>query len=410
MNRLVITRYNKAIVSALFEGMDMVQVSLNPPSEEGILGNIYLGKVKNIVKNINAAFIEIENGRICYYSIDENPNPIMAQGYSEGQEVDTSSKKNLKIGDELIVQVVKEDVKSKAPVVSANLNFTGKYAALTYGKSSIGVSSKIIDEKERKRLKEIAARHKGRDFGIIIRTNAANVPEEKISSEIVRLIASYENLRKYGIYKTCFSLLYRTPQNYICDLRDSYTDNVDEFVTDDIELYRNMKEYLQEYQPEDIDKLRFYEDETVSLSALYGLGDKLSDAIRPMVWLKSGGSLIIQPTEALTVIDVNTGKAIAGKKKTQETFLKVNREAAREIARQIRLRNLSGIIIIDFIDMELERDKELLMEELREYFKKDPIKTTLVDMTALGLVEVTRKKVRKPLHEQLQEINRLVEK
>jgi len=129
-----------------------------------------------------------------------------------------------------------------------------------------------------------------------------------------------------------------------------------------------------------------------------------------MVWLKSGGSLIIQPTEALTVIDVNTGKAIAGKKKTQETFLKVNREAAREIARQIRLRNLSGIIIIDFIDMELERDKELLMEELRENFKKDPTKTTLVDMTALGLEEVTRKKVRKPLHEQLQENNRSVEK
>lgn len=407
MNRLVITKYNKAIVSALFEGMDMVQVSLNAPDDEGILGNIYLGKVKNIVRNINAAFIEIEGGRICYYSMSENLYPIMAQGYSVNKEEDLLIKKELKIGDELIVQVTKEDIKTKAPVVSANLNFTGKYAALTYGKIATGVSSKISDDKERKRLKAIAQKYSSKEYGIIIRTNAAYVSEEKISSEIEKLIASYDNIRKYGIYKTCFSLLYKTPPNYICDLRDSYTDNVDEFLTDDVELYNNMKEYLKAYQPEDIEKLRLYKDELVNLAALYGIGDKLSDAIRPMVWLKSGGSLVIQPTEALTVIDVNTGKAIAGKKKIQGTFLKVNREAAREIARQIRLRNLSGIIIIDFIDMELEKDKELLINELEEYFKKDPIKTTLVDMTALGLVEVTRKKVRKPLHEQLQEINKL---
>jgi len=403
VNRLVITRYNNSIVSALFEGMDMVQVNLNPPFSEGILGNIYLGKVKNIVKNINAAFIEIEEGLNCYYAMNENSYPIMAQNLSADGKRKMST--DLKIGDELVVQVVKEDVKTKAPVVSSLLNFTGKYIALTYGKTSIGVSSKISDDKERKRLKGIAAKYRSSEYGFIVRTNAAYVPEERIIAEIEMLISSYESIRDYGIYKSRFSLLYKTPQNYICDLRDSYTDNVDEFVTDDLELYDNMKNYLDTYQPEDSHKLRLYKDDLISLSSLYGIADKLNDAIRSMVWLKSGGSLIIQPTEALTVIDVNTGKAIAGKKKIQETFLKVNREAAKEIAKQIRLRNLSGIIIIDFIDMELEKDKELLMEELREYFKKDPIKTTLVDMTALGLVEVTRKKVRKPLHEQLQEIN-----
>lgn len=407
MSKLVITRYKKAIVSALIEGRDMVQVSLNTPSDEGILGNIYLGKVKNIVKNINAAFIEIEGGRICYYSMNENLSPIMAHGHTVDESGRSLSGNELKIGDELVVQVVKEDIKTKAPVVSSNLNFTGKYAALTYGKTMIGVSSKISDEKERKRLREIAGKYKSKEYGFIIRTNAAYVPEERITAEIERLISSYEDIRKFGVHKSRFSLLYATPQNYICDLRDSYTDNVEEFITDDIELYNNMKEYLQSYQPEDIDKLRFYEDEMISLSALYDIADKLNDAIRPMVWLKSGGSIVIQPTEALTVIDVNTGKAIAGKKNIQETFLNVNREAAKEIARQIRLRNLSGIIIIDFIDMELKKNKELLMDELKEYFRNDPIKTTLVDMTQLGLVEVTRKKVRKPLHEQLQEINRL---
>jgi ribonuclease G len=405
-NKLVITKKENIIISASFEGKDMVQVSLNTSEEDGILGNIYLGKVKNIVKNINAAFIEIADGRMCYYSMSENRYPIQASLQEYRRESDGLNEVKLKIGDELIVQVVKEDVKTKAPVVSSNLNFTGKFVALTYGKTAVGVSSKILDEKERKRLKEIAKRQMHKEYGFIIRTNAAYVAEDKILSEMNTLIEAYENIRRFGVHKSCFSLLYRTPPNYICDIRDSYTDNVSKFVTDDEALYQNMKEYLETYQPEDLGKLRFYQDPSYQLSSLYGLNEKLEEALRPMVWLRSGGTLVIQPTEALTVIDVNTGKAVAGKKQVQETFLKVNREAAKEIAKQIRLRNLSGIIIIDFIDMELKKDKELLMEELEEYLRKDPVKTTLVDMTALGLVEVTRKKVRKPLHEQVVEVKK----
>jgi ribonuclease G len=403
-NKLVITKKDNVIISASFEGKDMVQVSLNASEEEGILGNIYLGKVKNIIKNINAAFVEIEGGRMCYYSLGENLYPIMANGEDYKEETADLNEVRVKVGDELIVQVSKEDVKTKAPVVSSNLNFTGKYCALTYGKTTVGVSAKITDEKERKRLKDIAKRFQHKDYGFILRTNAAYIPEDKIISEMQKLTGAYQEIRKFGVHKSRFSLLYKTPPNYICDLRDSYTDNVEEFITDNEALYSNMKEFLEEYQPEDLNKLRLYKDELLSLSSLYGITDKLNEAVRPMVWLKSGGTLVIQPTEALTVIDVNTGKAIAGKKQVQETFLKVNREAAKEIAKQIRLRNLSGIIIIDFIDMELKKDKELLMQELEDYFKKDPIKTTLVDMTELGLVEVTRKKVRKPLHEQVEDV------
>ncbi len=405
-SKLVITKKENTIISASFEGKDMVQVSLNASEEAGILGNIYLGKVKNILKNINAAFVEIAEGRMCYYSMGENQYPIMVMAQEYNKEEAGLMEAKVKVGDELLVQVTKEDVKTKAPVVSANLNFTGKFAALTYGKPAVGVSSKITDEAERRRLKNIAKAHVHTDYGFIIRTNAAYVSEEKIVAEMDRLTGAYEELRRFGVHQRRFSLLYKTPPNYICDIRDSYTDNVNEFITDDKELYANMKEYLEVYQPEDLGKLRYYSDPLLSLSSLYGLNEKLDNAVRPFVWLKSGGSLVIQPTEALTVIDVNTGKAVAGKKQVQETFLKVNREAAREIARQIRLRNLSGIIIIDFIDMELKKDKELLMEELAEYFKKDPVKTTLVDMTTLGLVEVTRKKVRKPLHEQLDEVRK----
>lgn len=400
-NKLVIVKKDKHIISAFFEAMDLVQVSIDQDENNSILGNIYLGKVKNIVKNINAAFIEIEDGRMCYYSLNENPYPIMANAQYPSEN--GLEKIDIKAGDELLVQVAKEDVKTKAPVVSSNLNLTGKYVALTYGKSLVGVSAKINDDKERNRLKNIGHGYRNKEYGFIIRTNAAYAPEEKIRKEIELLIEAYNSIRQYGIHKNIFSLIYQTPYSYICDIRDGYTQNVDEFVTDHKGLYEHIKDYLTKYQPEDLNKLRFYEDSLLSLTNLYGLKDKIESAIKPYVWLKSGGTLVIQPTEALTVIDVNTGKAVNGKKKVQETFLKVNREAAKEIAKQIRLRNLSGIIIIDFIDMELMKDKELLMEELDGYLKIDPVKTTLVDMTALGLVEVTRKKVRKPLHEQITE-------
>lgn len=400
--KLVITKQDNRIISAFFEGKDMVQVSVNAAQEDGILGNIYLGKVKNIIKNINAAFIEIADGRMCYYSMSENRYPIMAQ-LPDKDIPDRLEEVTVKIGDELIVQVAKEDVKTKAPVVTSNINLTGKYVALTYGKNTIGVSAKIEDEKERRRLKELVKKYESKEYGFIIRTNAAYMPEEVILSELGKLVDLYENIRRFGVHKSRFSLLYSTPPSYICDIRDGYADHVDEFITDDPELYEHMKDYLEKYQSEDIGKLKLYQDPILSLTNLYGISEKLKDAVKPMVWLRSGGTLVIQPTEALTVIDVNTGKAVAGKKKVQETFLKVNREAAKEIAKQIRLRNLSGIIIIDFIDMELTKDKDLLMEELEGYLKTDPVKTTLVDMTALGLVEVTRKKVRKPLHEQVKE-------
>ncbi|NLJ96911.1 MAG: ribonuclease E/G [Clostridiales bacterium] len=408
-HKLVITKYKDTIISSFFKGMEMVQVSLNPVNEDDILGNIYLGKVKNIVKNINAAFVEIGDGKICYYPMSENYYPIMANQPTAKQSMEAQPNKEkpslneykIKTGDELIVQVTKEDVKTKAPVVSSNINLTGKFVALTYGKSIVGVSNKIEDTKERNRLRNLVKPYASKEYGFIIRTNAAYMQDEIIIKEINNLKDIYRDIREYGIHKNRFSLLYRTPPGYLRDIRDGYSDSIDEFITDDQELYENIKEYLIKHQPEDKEKLRLYKDDNYSLSALYNINNKLQDAIKPMVWLKSGGSLVIQPTEALTVIDVNTGKAIGGKKKVQETFLKINLEAAKEIAKQIRLRNLSGIIIIDFIDMDLQKNKDLLMAEFEEHLKKDPIKTTLVDMTALGLVEVTRKKVRKPLHEQI---------
>ena len=391
-SKFVIVNENGRIISSFFQEQELVQIHVEPVEEKKLLGNIYIGKVKNIVKNINAAFVEIADGIMCYYPLSEHERPIF-----------TNTKQNNKvvIGDEIIVQVVKENIKTKAPMVSSKINFTGKYVVLSYGNTKIGVSNKIDDEKERKRLKRLLDSYGNDEYGFVARTNAAYAEESLLQAEITALIEKYDNLRKRGACLTRFSLLDQAPANYICELRDGYSEQVEEFITDDPVIYEQIKGYLSEYQKEDLDKLKFYDDPMIRLNHLYGISSKLEKALREKVWLKSGGYLVIQPTEALTVIDINTGKAIAGKKDSQTTFFKINMEAVTEIAKQIRLRNLSGIIIIDFIDMIEDEPKEMLMKELRRLFRADPIKTTVIDMTALNLVEVTRKKVRKPLHEQM---------
>lgn len=389
--KLIITKKKNRIVSALYDQKDMIQVNVDEKLNTSILGNIYVGKVKNIVKNIGAAFVEIADGVMCYLSLEENKYPIFCN-------VKNNDKVN--IGDEIIVQVIKENVKTKAPVVTCNLNFTGKYIVLTHGKTIIGTSNKINQDHEKVRLKNILNEYKNSEYGFIIRTNSMGAKEELIQNEIDTLISLYKELREFGIHKSRFSLLYRTPNSYICEIRDGFAEQIEVIITDDLEIYEQIHNYLLTYQKEDIDKLRRYEDPLISLSNLYSIESRLENALKEKVWLKSGGNLIIQPTEALTVIDVNTSKAIGGKKRAEETFLKINLEAAREISKQLRLRNISGIIIIDFINMENMNSKDILMKELRILLSKDPIKAIVVDMTALNLVEVTRKKVRKPLLEQ----------
>ncbi len=389
--KLIITKFNNMTISSTFEGNDMVQVYANA-GEETILGNIYNGKVKNIVKNINAAFLEIEKGRMCYLSLNEVYDPLF---------LTPKKNNNVNVGDELLIQITKEDVKTKVPVATTNLNFTGKYVVLVHGKPGIGISSKIQDVKLRKQLKESIQPYHNDTYGLIVRTNAAFVTKELVEEEIRTLACIYEDVKDRGSHKTAFALVSPAPAGYLCDIRDSLSINTDEILTDNREIYEEILDYLKTYQKEDLTKLVFFEDKLITLSNLYGIKTKLENALRQKVWLKSGGSIIIEPTEALTVIDVNTGKAISGKKRPKDTFFKINLEAAIEIAKQIRLRNLSGILIIDFIDMEEEEYKLKLMKELEELFKKDPVKTILVDMTALNLVEVTRKKVRKPLHEQI---------
>ena len=237
---------------------------------------------------------------------------------------------------------------------------------------------------------------------MVVRTNAAQAEADTLKEEFERLSQICRRVLTVGRHQSCFSRVYQEPPAYAAGIRNYNQEQLLEIVTDDSRIYDTLAAYLSEYQPEDREKLRLYEGAPPNLDQLYGISNALEQALRERVWLKSGAYLVIQPTEALTVIDVNTGK-YTGRKKLRETFLQINLEAAREIARQLRLRNLSGIILADFIDMERPEDREQLMNVLGQALKQDPVKTNLIDMTPLGLVEITRKKVRKPLKEQVAE-------
>lgn len=392
-NQLLIMKENQCVYSLYMEQKELIQVNVESVSKNStLLGNIYIGKVKNIVKNINAAFVEIDGGRMCYLPLAKPQYPIYCNGISRDK---------ICIGDEIMVQIEKENVKTKAPTVTCNLNITGKYVVLTHGITKIGVSAKIKEKEERERLKNMFAANQSDKYGFVIRTNSEGVEEERILREVEELRAIYKKITTQAIHFTRFSLIEKGLPNYLSDIRDYNQFQLDEIITDDQGIYEEIHSFLTKFQPEDLTKLRFYQDNMISMKNLYSIETKLQKAMQKRVWLKSGGYLVIEPTEALTVIDINTGKAIKGKKDEQATFFKVNMEAAEEIAKQIRLRNMSGIILIDFIDLEEER-RIVLMNHLRTLFAKDPVKTSLIDMTKLNLVEVTRKKVRKPLWEQIQ--------
>lgn len=390
--KILIEKTESKVWTFLLENDQIAEIH-GAPSEEDTegrhsIGNIYIGKVKNIVQNIGAAFVEVENGVNCYYDMKEAQTAFFTHKIG---------KKPLCIGDELLVQISREAVKTKAPTVTSNISFTGRYAVLTFGNTRIGVSSKIprrLREEYKEKLKE----HQNGEFGIIVRTNAKDVPFSDVLHEIEKLEHEAERVIKAAPSRVCFSCLKSAPPSYITDLRNVYMEGMEEIIVSERELYEEVRSYFEKELPEMAGLLRLYDDPSYPLGKLYGTQTEIEKALREKVWLKNGGYLVIQPTEALTVVDVNSGKNI-GKTRDESGIMKINLEAARETARQARLRNLSGIILVDFINMEDEENTETLMREFRQALSKDPIQATLVDITALGLVEVTRKKVRKPLYE-----------
>lgn len=392
-----ITKQKEKIYSFLLQDGKAVEIHCDEAATESLLGNIYIGKIKNIAKNISAAFVEIAPGNVCYLPLDDIKYPVYTQ---------KGTSKLPQAGDELLVQVSKEAIKSKFPSVTTNITLHGKYVLLTAGNHQISVSSKLPREKKDELLAFVKEKEsltgeelqKERPYGWLVRTNAGTVSVEMLAADMDRLRNQYEQLVQQACHRTCFSCLYKTPEPYLSRLANLYDSEEVKILTDDSELYQQIETYLKDEQPEDLDKLAFYQDDLLPMHKLYSLEHQLEQALSERVWLNSGGYLIIQPTEALTVVDVNTGKFEGGKKK-EAAFLKINLEAAKEIARQIRLRNLSGIILVDFINMKSPESNQELMRTLDSCLRQDPVKTVLVDMTKLSLVEITRLKREKPLRE-----------
>ena len=380
------------LTAALEENGRICQINPMGMSGKCILGNIYIGKVKNIVKNIHAAFVEIADGQMCYYSMDEKELPVFA---SPGKH------EKVKSGDELVVQVAREGMKTKLPYVTGNLNFTGHYLVLTSHRRELGFSGKLT-KAEKQQFRQLLEEYMPLNAGIIVRTNCRGAKAEEILKELEELKERYEMVLQKGSSRVCFSLLEESIPEYMQILQNVYTQNLEEIVTDDRNLYERISQYARTAFPENT-AIRLYEDKLLPLYKLYSLESVLEHALHERVWLKSGGFLVIQQTEAFVCIDVNTGKYTSNKE-MEETFRKMNQEAAAEIAVQLRLRNLSGIILIDFINMKDQNHKKELLENLQAYLNRDPVKGTVVDMTSLNIVEVTRKKVRRPLQEEMREL------
>ena len=388
--KLIITRIHGYIFSVLLDSKGKAcRISVSDDAEESIVGNVYIARVDNVIPNAGAAFLQYENGLMGYFKLDE---------YKPYKVTDANEKARLfKKKNRILVQASRDALGSKIPSLTTLICITGKYVILCTSHNELRFSAKFNDPVKKKELQKAFAEKTFEDIGFVIRTNALFADVCSISEEMDIYNKIWIKIKNAALTSACPSLLYRTPFRTAVDVRDIRDDMMNKIITDDIEIYGRLKEYISVYQPMDLDKLVFYGGET-PLHVLYEIKDQIRKALAKKVWLKSGAYIVIEPTEALVAIDVNSGKNISGRDPEQE-HLKVNLEAAGEIARQIVLRNLSGTIIIDFISMKKEENKKLLMEHLKSQLQFDPIKSNIVDMTKLNLVELTRQKIRRPLHE-----------
>lgn len=394
MNELVITTYAGREISAIYNDNRMTSVSVIDVRATYDIGNIYIGRIENIINNINAAFIKISDETTCYLDLTLEDSPIFVKRQSE---------KKICVGDEIVVQLVKEGIKTKAPVVSTAISLAGKYVSLVKRGNGCQVSKKITHKAVKEHLKEVLSKVASEEFCLIARTNALYASDEEIVNEAKILEARFKGILEHALHSVRYTLLYKELPGYLLKLRDTNTFLFDRIVTDIPLVHKEVSDYLKDF-PTVSENGQFTKAEFVSeegkINAVFRVEKYMDIASKRIIRLKSGASIIIDQCEALTAIDVNTSKAIAGKRATEKTFFEINCEAANEIAYQLKLRNISGMIIVDFINQTDADLKLKLLDVLKNEFKKDPIQTEVVDITKLGLVEITRKKVHKSVAEQ----------
>ncbi|MGM0508791.1 MAG: Rne/Rng family ribonuclease [Fusobacteriota bacterium] len=395
MKKLVVDKNDLETRIALLEEDSLTEYFFEHKEEKRLIGNIYIGRVANVLPGMEAAFIDIGLSKNAFLYIDDLRE--YETKYVDGIE---KSKKSIEdiisIGDRIPVQILKEPRGTKGARVTTHFTIPGKYLVLMPNSDYIAISKKIKDEQEKERLETLLQDICPEDIGVIIRTAAKDIDKFKLIKEVEYLIKKWKKVEEEILVAPMGQIIYQETDMLERILRDLYSIKLDKLIVNSEKKYWELIDYISAFSDKDSKvKVKLYDGDT-PIFEKYNIESELKEALSTKVWLDCGGYLIIEKTEALISIDVNTGKNI-GESNLEETVVKTNIQAAKEIARQLRLRNLAGIIIIDFIDMKLEEDKEKLLEEFEKSLKNDRIRNKIVHFSELGLVEMTRKRVGKSL-------------
>ncbi len=382
---------------ALLEDKELVELYLERSVGDRLVGNIYRGKVCSVLRGMQAAFVDIgyEKNAFLYIAdaIPENDEKKNNLQKKKGKKLTIND--ILKPGQELTVQVTKESIGSKGARLTTHITLPGRYLVLVPNAEYIGISRRIEDEEERQRLNDIIDRIRPKGMGLIVRTAAEGKEREDFLNDLDFLLKLWSTISKKEQKGAVPRCIYTDIDLVSRTVRDMFTVDIDKFIINDSEVYKKIVELLDMTSPTLKSRVELYSKE-YGMFEYYGVESEMKRALSKKVWLKCGGYLIIESTEALTIIDVNTGKYVGGKN-LEDTVVRANIDAAAEIARQLRLRDIGGIIIIDFIDMHEHEHQQMVVSELKNALKKDRTKTAVIGLTGLGLVEMTRKKVRQRL-------------
>ncbi|WCN38568.1 Rne/Rng family ribonuclease [Aneurinibacillus uraniidurans] len=393
MRRIVVNGVGRETRVAILEGNRLMEYYMERPEADRIVGNIYRGRVENVLPGMQAAFVDIGTGKNAFLYIDDCLSP--------GEEGKNKPAINQVVtqGQEIVVQVSKEPFGTKGARVTKQVSLPGRYGVFMPEVDYIGVSRRIQQESERTRLRNIAAAALQPGEGAIIRTLADGASQEELTADLAFLRARWQRAWNEMKERKSPVLVHRDMDLISRVARDMLSEDVEELVVDSRACYQEIRELLAHYRPSLTDRVKLHSG-PADLFVHYGVESEIEKALRRKVWLKNGGYLVIDQTEAMTVFDVNTGK-FTGNHDLEETVVKTNVEACREIARQLRLRRIGGIIIIDFIDMKQDEHRARVLEAMSQELRKDRTKTHLLGFTKLGLLEMTRKKEHQTLSDTL---------
>lgn len=407
-SELVINATREESRVALLEGGQVVELYIERKRDASLVGNIYKGKIIKILPGMQSAFVDIglEKAAFLYVAdimteMEEYYTAFLDNGterldlYPKTTEEPLSIEEVIQEGQELFVQVSKDPLGTKGARVTSYITLPGRYVVLMPNVEHVGISRRIEDEDIRATLKSIAGEIKPKGFGLIMRTACEDATIDEIRRDLEFLLLLWENIHKKKEKVSAPCLIYNDLDLAFRSVRDFMSHDVERLIIDSPEEYERVKEFAGAYFPRLIDRIEIYEGREPVFDA-FGIELDISRALGRRVWLKSGGYIVIDQTEAMTVIDVNTGKFV-GKESLEDTILKTNLEAVKEIAYQIRLRNLGGIIIIDFIDMEKTENREKVSSAFVDAMKKDRAKNTIYNLSELGIIQMTRKRVRESL-------------